>query len=276
MSSDSDPTPERIKAAVRAAYNAASDHFDDAPLSFWDRFGRRTVEFAGVGQGDAVLDVCCGTGASALPAADLVGPAGRVLAVDFAERLLELARAKARTRGLDNVDFATGDLTRLDVADCSFDVVICAFGIFFAPDMPAALSELWVKVRPGGTLVVTTWGRRLLEPANTMFWEVVAEERPDLRPGSPPGLRVAEPAGLAQLFVEGGAVVPEVDLETVVQPMVPEDFWTVVLGSGYRLPIEALGSEAAGRVRASLLERLARGRVRDLVTDVLYARVKKV
>jgi len=87
---------------------------------------------------------------------------------------------------------------------------------------------------------------------------------------------VAEPAGLAQLFVEGGAVVPEVDLETVVQPMVPEDFWTVVLGSGYRLPIEALGSEAAGRVRVSLLERLARDRVRDLVTDVLYARVRKV
>ena len=123
---------------------------------------------------------------------------------------------------------------------------------------------------------MTTWGRRLTEPANTMFWEVVAEERPDLRPGSPPGLRVAEAAGLTQLFVEGGALVPEIDLETVVQPMVPDEFWTVVLGSGYRLPINVMGSAAAGRVRVAVLERLARDRVRDLVTDVLYARVRKV
>ena len=149
----SDPTPERIKAAIRAAYNAASEHFDDAPLSFWERFGHRTVEYPGVQPGDAVLDVCCGTGASALPAAQMVGPSGRVLGVDFAERLLELGRAKAMKRGLGNVEFMTGDLTRLDVEDGFFDVVICAFGIFFAPDMPAALNGLWRRVRTGGTLV---------------------------------------------------------------------------------------------------------------------------
>src|SRR5262249_31084602 len=204
------PTAKGIKAAVRAAYNAASEHFDDAPLSFWERFGRRSVAFAGIGQGHAVLDVCCGTGASALPAAERVGPTGRVLGVDFAERLLDLARAKARTRRLDNVEFVTGDLTSLDVSGGAFDVVVCAFGIFFAPDMPAAMGELWRSVRPGGRLVVTTWGRRLLEPANSMFWDAVREERPGLRPGSPPGVRVAEPAGLTRLLLEGGEQAAEV------------------------------------------------------------------
>ena len=269
------PTTERIKAAIRAAYNAASEHFDDAPLSFWEHFGRRSVAFAGIRQGHAVLDVCCGTGASALPAAERVGPTGRVLGVDFAERLLDLARAKARTRRLDNVEFVTGDLTSLDVSGGAFDVVVCAFGIFFAPDMPAAMGELWRSVRPGGTLVVTTWGLRLLEPANSMFWDAVREERPDLRPGSPPGLRVAEPAGLTQLFIEGGAQAPEIDVETVVQTMIPEDFWTVVLGSGYRLPLDAMGPDAAGRVRGTLLRQLTRSGTRELVTDVLYARASK-
>jgi len=85
--------------------------------------------------------VCCGTGASALAAAERVGPTGRVVAVDFAEQLLELGRARARARCLDNVRFAVGDLTRLDVPDGSFDAVVCNFGIFVAPDRSQAPSR---------------------------------------------------------------------------------------------------------------------------------------
>ena len=195
--------------------------------------------------------------------------------VPTAERIKAAVRAKARTRRLDNVEFVTGDLTSLDASNGSFDVVVCAFGILFAPDMPAAMGELWRSVRPGGTLVVTTWGRRLLEPANSMFWDAVREERPDLRPGSPRGLRVGEPAGLTQLFIEGGAQAPDIDVETVVQTMIPEDFWTIVLGSGYRLPLHAMGPEAVDRVRTTILERLARNGTSELVTDVLYARASK-
>ncbi len=107
------------------------------------------------------------------------------------------------------------------------------------------------------------------------FWDAVREERPDLRPGSPRGLRVGEPAGLTQLFIEGGAQAPDIDVETVVQTMIPEDFWTIVLGSGYRLPLHAMGPEAVDRVRTTILERLARNGTSELVTDVLYARASK-
>jgi SAM-dependent methyltransferase len=266
---------EQIKAVLRATYNAAADHFDDAPLSFWDHCGRRTVEFAGIGRGDAVLDVCCGAGGSALPAAERVGPAGRVVGVDLAERLLERARAKARERRLDNVELVAGDLTCLDVADASFDVVLCVFGIFLAPDMDGAMAELWRTLRPGGTLVVTTWGVRLFEPANTAYWDAVEAERPDLRPPSPPQLRIAEPAGLTRLFVEAGAPAPEIERETLRHPAAPEDFWTIVQGSGHRLPLDLMGAGAAGRVRTALLERMACEPLAELTSDVLYARAGK-
>lgn len=65
-------------------YNAAADNFDAEPLAFWDRYGRRTIERMGLEPGANVLDVCCGTGASALPAARTVGPKGSVIAVDLA------------------------------------------------------------------------------------------------------------------------------------------------------------------------------------------------
>ena len=60
------PDPlETAKAKAAATYNAAADHFDDAPLAFWDRYGRRTVERLGLAEGALVLDAGCGSGASA-------------------------------------------------------------------------------------------------------------------------------------------------------------------------------------------------------------------
>jgi len=232
------------------------------------------VELAGVEPGNRVLDVCCGTGASALPAARRVGPTGRVVGVDLAEQLLVRARAKARERGLDNVEFAEGDMTRLDVADNSMDVVVCVLGLYFAQDQPSAVAELW--------LAVTTWGQRALEPANTMYLETVAAERPDLdldldldaRHATIWG-RLDEPAALTKVFLEAGASVPTIVQETMAHPLSADDFWTVVLGSGYRVAVDAIGPDAADRVRTALRLRMEQERVEELIADVMYARARK-
>ncbi len=159
---------EDARKRAAAPYNAASDHYDDPANSFWERFGRITVERLDLSPGSRVLDVCCGSGASAIPAAEAVGKDGFVLGVDLAENLLQLARAKARQRGLKNIEFRQGDMLDLGLPDFHFDAVICVFGIFFVPDMQAAVRELWRRVRPGGNLAITTWGPRFFEPVNTV------------------------------------------------------------------------------------------------------------
>src|SRR5262245_66283894 len=125
---------EEARAKATATYNAASDHYDGPALSFWDRYGRRTVERLSLQPGASVLDVCSGSGASALPAAERVAPNGRVLAVDLAEGLLDLARAKAGRRGLSNVEFRVGDFEELGLPDNSFDGVSCTLGTFLVPE----------------------------------------------------------------------------------------------------------------------------------------------
>jgi ubiquinone/menaquinone biosynthesis C-methylase UbiE len=85
--------PAKLKAAT--TYNAAADHFDDGPLAFWDRYGQRTIERLRLKPGSCILDVGCGSGASAIPAGKVAGPHGRVIGVDLADRLLAMARAKA-------------------------------------------------------------------------------------------------------------------------------------------------------------------------------------
>ncbi len=110
--------PAKIKAAT--TYNSAADHFDDLPLAFWARYGSRTVERLNLTPGSTVLDVGCGTGASALPAAEAVGPEGKVIGVDLAENLLAHARAKASQRHLQQVEFRLGDMTNLGYPDQAF------------------------------------------------------------------------------------------------------------------------------------------------------------
>jgi len=168
--------------ATRAArvYGAAADHYGLTALSFWDRFGAATVSRLKLVSGNRVLDLCCGAGASAIPAARAVSPAGRVIGVDIAEPLLELGRDKAAREGLDNVQFRQGDATRTTLPDAGFDAVICVFGVFLAPDMAAFVGEMWRLLCPGGVLAITTWGPGLFEPANAVFWESVREVEPTL------------------------------------------------------------------------------------------------
>jgi 2-polyprenyl-3-methyl-5-hydroxy-6-metoxy-1,4-benzoquinol methylase len=127
----------KVKAA--ATYDAAADHFDDEPLGFWKRIGERAVARLALPAGASVLDVGCGTGASALPAAQAVGPNGFVVGVDLSARLLDRARTKAAMRHLTNVEFHLADMAALGFPDGHFDAVVSVFSIFFVPD----------NVRPG-------------------------------------------------------------------------------------------------------------------------------
>ena len=75
------PTPEDAKRSATCTFNAASDAYDNSALGFRDNFGRETVIKLGLREGSRVLDVCCGTGSAAIPAAELVGPSGFVIGI---------------------------------------------------------------------------------------------------------------------------------------------------------------------------------------------------
>jgi ubiquinone/menaquinone biosynthesis C-methylase UbiE len=265
------------KALVRSTFNAAAPHFDAAPLFFWETLGRRTVEIAGVQPGDRVLDLCCGTGASALPAARVAGPTGHVVGLDLAEGLLLRAQTKAAEEGLAGLSFVRGDLERPPVADASVDVVACVLGLYFARDLPSTVARLWRLLRPGGTLAITTWGTRSLEPAHSVYLGAVAQVCPgmDVRGAALSWSRINTAARIRQVFAEAGVRRPTVWQETVVHPTTASDCWTVVLGSGYRIWLDLMGAEAAARVHDICLRRLRSQRVTSLTADVLYARARK-
>src|SRR5262249_36446403 len=261
---------EHAQRAART-YGAAAGHYRLSALSFWDRFGAATVARLPLAPGHRVLDLCCGAGASALPAARAVGAGGRVLGIDVAAPLLELARARAAGEGLANVEFRHCDATRTQLPSASFDAVVCVFGVFFAPDMTAFAAEMWRLVRPGGVLAITTWGPGLFEPANEIFWDSVRAVEPELYKAFNPWDEITTPEALAALCARAG--VPDLDAVAVTARhdlASPARFWDVVLGSGYRATVDALGQDQQDVLRQSVLTELTSRRVTTLRTDVVY------
>jgi ubiquinone/menaquinone biosynthesis C-methylase UbiE len=269
--------PENAQGRAAFTYNAAADFYDASPLSFWDYFGRRTIELASLPSGSRVLDVCCGSGASALAAAEAVGPKGNVIGVDLAKQLLDLARTKAIQRRLTNIEFEVGDMLSMRFSPATFDAVVCVFAIFFVPDMTRAVSELWSRIRSGGKLAVTTWGRNFCEPANDAFWSSIKNVRPDLYKGFNPWDRIDNPESLRKILEEGGIQSPKITAENRLHPISSaEDWWAIVLGSGYRGTIEQLNPAERQKVKEANLAFIRDENISAVETNVLYAVATKL
>ena len=268
--------PENAQGRAAFTYNAAADFSDASPLSFWDYFGRSNDRTGLTPVGSRVLDVCCGTGASALPAAEAVGPTGNVIGVDLAKQLLELARTKAIQRCLGNIEFEVGDMLSMRFPAASFDAVVCVFGIFFVPDMARAVSELWSRIRPGGKLAVTTWGPNFFEPASNAFWRSIKNIRADLYKGFNPWDRIEDPTSLRRILDEGGVASPKIIAENRLHHIKSaEDWWTIVLGTGYRGTIEQLTLAERQKVKEANLAFIRDENISAVETNVLYALATK-
>ena len=139
-----------LKGAARAMW-AAGDYDAIASL-IWD-VGGRVVRRLGVRPGEDVLDVACGTGNAAIPAAQA---GGRVVGIDLTPELFAAARNRAARARVD-IDWVEGDAEELPFADASFDVVVSTFGAMFAPDHDTAAAELLRVLKPEGRLGLCSW-----------------------------------------------------------------------------------------------------------------------
>jgi SAM-dependent methyltransferase len=113
----------------------------------------------GIGPGDAVLDIGCGTGLTTREAARAAAP-GRVVGVDVSERMLERARHLAAAEGLDNVRYELGDAQVHRFGRACFDVAISRFGTMFFSDPTAAFANIAAALRPEARLALLVWQRR--------------------------------------------------------------------------------------------------------------------
>lgn len=125
----------------------------DTVIPFFAEFGARLVDFAALRPGESVLDVGCGRGATLFPAAQAVGPEGRVVGVDLAEEMVALLRADVAERGVRQAEVRRMDGQALEVEAGSFDVVLASFVLHLLPEPHRGAASAAAALRVGGRCV---------------------------------------------------------------------------------------------------------------------------
>ena len=170
----SKPSPDSAEFAgqVRGMFDRIAGVYDlmnsAMTAGMHHRWRRRAADLTGLGEGDAALDVCCGTGDLAFELQRRVGRSGHVVGSDFSERMLDLAREKG-AESTSKPRFEWADALQLPYDDGSFDAVTVGFGVRNLADLDRGLAELTRVLKPHGRLVILEITQPQRPPLSSFF-----------------------------------------------------------------------------------------------------------
>ncbi|MBK79864.1 MAG: hypothetical protein CMQ43_02955 [Gammaproteobacteria bacterium] len=145
---------------VQRNYDAAASYYDAATELIFHRllglyrWRRRMVASLGDVDGATVLDIGCGTGNNFPLLAPRVGPAGRIVGIDYSPGMLAKAQRRIDRAGWRNVTLIRDDAARLEHVESSVDATVSAWCLGIVHDLPAALARLLDVTRPAGRIAV--------------------------------------------------------------------------------------------------------------------------
>ena len=132
--------------------------------------------------GERVLELAAGPGDTGFMAAERIRPGGELISSDGSEAMLEVARRRAATAGLDNVEFRQLELEWIDLETATVDAVLCRWGIMLIVDPEAAAREIRRVLRPGGRAALSVWDA----PERNPWTTIPSQAMTDLGHAPPP------------------------------------------------------------------------------------------
>lgn len=224
------------------------------PVIF-EPWAERLIDFVGVSEGQAVVDVASGTGVVARLAASKVGPGGRVIASDISPAMLAHVEIGLDPEGAV-VETLECSATELDLPDASVDVVLCQQGFPFIPERVQAAAEMRRVLQPGGVAGAAVWltGTRL-EPFQTYADVLEAAGVPSPFPhGYSTEPFAMTPEEMEAACVAGG--LSDVAVETSEMELgwaSPEAAAAAVMGTPHGPTISPLSTEQQAEIHAALV-----------------------
>ena len=248
--------PRLQRRIQRYGWDLASGEYEPLWKSQVAQAQARMLACAALAPGEHVLDVACGTGLVSFAAAAAVGHWGRVVGTDLSGLMVESARRRADVRKVPTASFERMDAERLDLADASFDVVLCGLGLMYMPDPEKALREMHRVLRPRGRVVLAVWGQRSHCGWSALFPIVDAEVESEV---CPLFFRLGEEDVLARLCAGAGLEVLEQHrIATMLEyPSGEQACRAAFVGGPVALAWSRFEDDVRARVRERYLEAIA-------------------
>ncbi len=149
--------PVEYKEFTRESWDSSAPAYAAFASRFLEPYGRLLLQMLEIPKGARILDIATGHGEPAITLAERMGNAVTVTGVDLSPKMVELANARAKRRGV-RVRFQVGDAEAPPFADASFDVVTCRFGLQIFTEPEKAIAEMRRVLKPGGQAGIAVWG----------------------------------------------------------------------------------------------------------------------
>ncbi len=269
---------EQIKQRTRDIFDLVASGYDNPAQRFFPFCADRMIQLINLQPGEKVLDIATGTGMAAIAAAQRVIPDGRVHGIDLSENMLAKAKFNCDKHALDNVDLHLMDAEQLIFRSNYFDVITCGFGLFFLPDMTAALQQ-WLRVlKPGGRLIFTSFTQNAFMPYAQQFRQGI-EQLGVVLPTNTAWQRLVETATCQQLVTSAGFVDVQSQVAQMGYHLASEnDWWELISNSGFRRFLDMLNTEQQLQFREQHLAEIAQQKGKDglwLDVEVIFTQARK-
>lgn len=220
------------KKMIQKGFNTVAPSYDHPSLFFFQETANKMVELINLNGSEHLLDLCAGTGAVSIPAAQQLS-SGQVNAVDLSPGMLAQAKEKAEQRGLNNIQYLNMDIENMEFEPESMDVATISFGLFFLEDMTNGLNEIAKRVKPGGVIALSSFSGDAFSPMADMFiadYEATGRKVPPLS-----WKRLATPELIKEQFAAVGISDVEITHLPLGRKMDSADmWWDVVWNAGWR------------------------------------------
>lgn len=230
------------KQAVTQVFDLVAKKYDNVSLQFFSLCASKIIDYAEIKPNQKILDIATGTGVVAMAAAPLLKGKGRVQAIDLSVNMINQAQQKLQLAGIDNVDFHVMDAENLEFKSNYFDLITCSYGLFFIPNMSAALKS-WLRVlKPGGQLIFTSFAPPAFQPLSDVFINNLADY--NIFPPVPRWLQLAEEDLCKKILTDNGFEKPQVRQTQLGYHLAEfNHWWEVIQSAGYRGLYEQLPEE---------------------------------
>jgi ubiquinone/menaquinone biosynthesis C-methylase UbiE len=261
---------EKYKQGIEAIFDDVSRRYDEN--RFFAISASKLAQLVPSSDKKQILDISTGTGAVAIEIA-CKHKNTSIEAIDLSQGMLEIAKSKARVKGIENIAFRQCDVDSMTYGNETFDIVTCGYGLFFYPDMEAAYKRICKTIKPGGLFIFSSFTEEAFNPYAELFLTRLENDY-NVKPPSRLRERLKSKQQIEELVATHTFNTLDIFHEPIRYPLGINEWWSLVNSAGFKSLLDELDQQQLRRFKQTHLkdiEELSEDAAIELNADTLIS-----